>query len=144
MGLQSVVCSVFPIVEVHMACQPTVADELAPLSVFRPSVLGHVETLLLHLQRLRPRLSELEARRLGRAEAALAALSQGHTWRELKAALIGFGPSFLAPLEHVLAQEPHTGGMAAPAGLGYRKARHAYAALTRLVDAMLRIDEDCA
>lgn len=143
MGFKSVVRPVFPIVEVHMPSHPTVADELAPLSVFRPCVLGHVETLHLHLQRLRPCLSELEVRRLGRAEASLATLSQGRTWRELKAALIGFGPSFMAPLEHVLAQEPSTRGMTSPAGLAYRKARHAYAALTGLVDAMLRIDEDC-
>lgn len=124
-----------------MPFQPTEADNLAPLSAFRPSVLGHLETLAMHLMRLRDSLDDLGQRRLERAIAALDELGRIGLWRELKVGLLHFHEAHLAPLE---ARRRADACESSAMDAIYANLARAHGSAVYLTDQMLQIDEDLA
>lgn len=126
-----------------MTVHSTVADELAPLAVFRPCVLGHAETLSLQLRRLGPHLSELEQRRIARVQQALVSIDQCGTWVELSAALASLDKAGLSHLGRVRPSSAAAGPHSPCPSSGIRRnLARAFASMVDLVETMLQINED--
>jgi hypothetical protein len=124
-----------------MSFQPTEADSMAPLAAFRPSVLGHLETLAMHLRRLHDPRDEVDQRRLERALVALDELGRIALWRELNVGLQRFHETHLAPLQ---ARGAAAGELPAALAAIHANVGRAYHSAVYLTEQMLQIDEDLA